>query len=163
MTDPLLLLRLLLLLGVANGTPVLVRKVLKDRFAAPIDGGFEFFDGRPILGTSKTVRGIVASILMTSIIGILLGFDFWLGASLASLSMLGDLASSFIKRRLGLGVHAQAFGLDQIPEALLPLLVLKSSLNLAWGDIVLVVLAFMLLGVLLSRVLYKIGIREQPY
>ena len=40
---------------------------------------------------------------------------------------------------------------------------LKSSLNLAWGDIVLVVLAFMLLGVLLSRVLYKIGIREQPY
>ena len=123
MTDPLLILRLLLLLGVANGTPVLVRKVLKDRFAAPLDGGLQFFDGRPILGTSKTIRGIVASILMTSIIGILLGFDFWLGASLASFSMLGDLASSFIKRRLGFGVHAQAFGLDQIPEALLPLLV----------------------------------------
>ena len=129
MTDTLLILRLLLLLGVANGTPVLVRKVFKDWFEAPIDGGFRFFDGRPILGTSKTIRGIVASILMTSIIGLLLGFDFWLGAVVASLSMLGDLASSFIKRRLGFGVHAQAFGLDQIPEALLPLLFLKSSLE----------------------------------
>ena len=77
--------------------------------------------------------------------------------------MFGDLASSFVKRRMGLDVHAQAFGLDQVPEALLPLLVLKSSLKLNWGDVFLVVLAFMLLGVVLSRVLYKIGIREQPY
>ena len=163
MTNTLLFLRLLLLLGVANGTPVLVRKVFKDRFDAPIDGGFQFFDGRPVLGTSKTIRGVVASILMTSIIGIVLGFDWSVGAVLASVSMLGDLASSFAKRRLGLSVHAQAFGLDQVPEAFLPLLFLKSSLGLTWGDVVLVVLAFLLLGVLLSRLLYKFGIREHPY
>jgi len=30
-----------------------------------------------------------------------------------------------MKRRVGLKVHAQAPGLDQIPEALLPLLVLR--------------------------------------
>jgi hypothetical protein len=31
----------------------------------------------------------------------------------------GDLLSSFVKRRMGLAPHAQAFMLDQAPEALL--------------------------------------------
>jgi hypothetical protein len=163
MTDPLLLLRLLLLLGVANGMPVLARKVLKDGLAAPLDGGLKFFDGRALFGPSKTIRGIVVSIAFTSVVGLFLGFDLWVGAALAALSMLGDLLSSFVKRRLGLEPHSQAFGLDQIPEALLPLLVLKDSLGLSWSDVAFVVLAFVLLGLLLSRVLYKFGIRDQPY
>lgn len=163
MTDPLLLFRLLLLLGVANGMPVLARKVLKDAFAAPLDAGLKFVDGRALFGDSKTIRGIICSIAFTSIAGLCLGFDLGVGAALAALSMLGDLLSSFVKRRLGLEPHAQAFGLDQIPEALLPLLVLKSSLELEWTDVAFVVLAFVVLGVLLSRVLYKFGIREQPY
>jgi CDP-diglyceride synthetase len=163
MTDPLLLLRLLLLLGVANGMPVLARRVLKDRFAAPLDGGLKFVDGRALFGASKTIRGILVSIAFTAIAGLCLGFDLGVAAALAALSMLGDLLSSFTKRRLGLEPHAQAFGLDQIPEALLPLLVLKSSLELDWSDVAFVVLAFVVLGVLLSRVLYKFGIREQPY
>src|SRR5262245_435306 len=163
MTDPLLLLRLLLLLGVANGVPVLARKLFKDWLAAPVDGGVVFVDGRPLLGYSKTIRGIVASIAVTSIIGVVLGFELWFGALFGGLSLLGDLVSSFVKRRICLEVHAKAFGLDQIPEALLPLVVLKGSLGIHWGDIVLVVLAFVVLGLSLSRLLYKIGIREQPY
>jgi CDP-diglyceride synthetase len=163
MTDPLLMLRLLLLLGVANGMPVLARRVLKDGFAAPLDGGLKFVDGRALFGASKTIRGILVSIAFTAIAGLCLGFDLGVAAALAALSMLGDLLSSFTKRRLGLEPHAQAFGLDQIPEALLPLLVLKSSLELDWSDVAFVVLAFVVLGVLLSRVLYKFGIREQPY
>jgi CDP-2,3-bis-(O-geranylgeranyl)-sn-glycerol synthase len=154
---------LLLLLGIANGMPVLARKMCKDRLATPVDGGIAFVDGRPLFGRSKTIRGVVVSIAFTSVIGLLLGFDLSIGAALASLSMLGDLASSFVKRRLGFDSHAQAFGLDQIPEALLPLLVLQKPLGLTWIDILLVVLAFVLLGVLLSRMLYKIGIREQPH
>jgi hypothetical protein len=163
MTDPLLLLRLLLLLGVANGMPVLARWIFKDWLAAPVDGGVAFVDGRPLFGPSKTIRGLVASIAFTSVTGLLLGFDLSIAASFASLSMLGDLLSSFVKRRLGLEPHAQAFGLDQFPEALLPLLILQSSLGLTWNDILVLVLAFVVLGVFLSRMLYKIGIREQPH
>ena len=59
MTDPLLIVRLLLLLGVANGMPVLARKVLKDAFAAPVDAGLKFVDGRALFGDSKTIRGII--------------------------------------------------------------------------------------------------------
>jgi CDP-diglyceride synthetase len=163
MTDPLLLLRLLLLLGIANGVPVLATRIFKDCLAAPVDGGAPFVDGRPLFGRSKTIRGVVASLAVTSLVGIIFGFDWSLGASLAGLSMLGDLASSFIKRRLGLDVHAQAFGLDQIPEALLPLLILQNRLALSSSDVAIVVVAFVLLGLVISRVLYKLGIREQPY
>ncbi len=163
MTDPLLLFRVLLLLGVANGVPVLATRFWKQRFATPLDGGLKFLDGEPILGPSKTIRGVVASIVVTALIGLVLGFDAALGATLAGLSMLGDLLSSFVKRRLGLNVHAQALGLDQIPEALLPLLILRDSLGLNWGDIIFVTLVFLLLGLLLSRVLYRMGIREHPY
>jgi CDP-archaeol synthase len=111
----------------------------------------------------KTIRGVVASMAVTPFIGLLLDFDFSLAASLAGLSMLADLGSSFVKRRLGLDVHARAFGLDQVPEALLPLLLFHSTLGLNWSDIVVVVLAFVLFEMVLSRVLYKIGIRAQPY
>jgi hypothetical protein len=163
MIDLLLLLRLLVLLGVANGVPLLVNKVLKDWLSAPVDGGLQFFDGRRLLGRSKTIRGIVVSMAATSLIGLLLGFELWLGALLAGLSLLGDLASSFLKRRFGYDVHAQALGLDQVPEALIPLVVLKSSLALDWTDIGLVVLAFVVIELFLSRWLYKIGIREKPY
>src|SRR5262245_2563601 len=163
MTDPLLLLRLLVLLGVANGAPVLASRVFKEWLARPVDGGLQFVDGKPIFGVSKTLRGLVASIILTSFVAPLLGFDLSLGASLALLSMLGDLLSSFVKRRMGLNVHAQALGLDQIPEALLPLLVLRESLGLNWDDVALAALAFLLVGLVLSRVLYRMGIREHPY
>jgi CDP-2,3-bis-(O-geranylgeranyl)-sn-glycerol synthase len=163
MTDPLLVLQVLVLLGVANGVPVVATKLCKKLLTAPLDGGLQFFDGRPLFGVSKSLRGIVASIAITSLVGAILGFDWSLGAALAGLSMLGDLGSSFVKRRMGLEVHAQALGLDQIPEALLPLLVLQTKLGLSWVDVAFLVLAFLVLGLLLSRVLYKFGIREQPY
>ena len=93
----------------------------------------------------------------------LLGLDWILGAELAAASMAGDLLASFLKRRLGLKVHAQAIGLDQIPEALLPLLILQSRLELSASDIVLLVAAFAFLEAVLSYVLYKLRIRERPY
>ena len=55
----LLIIQVLLLLGVANGTPIFARKLFGELFDAPLDGGIKFRDGRPLFGSSKTVRGIV--------------------------------------------------------------------------------------------------------
>jgi CDP-2,3-bis-(O-geranylgeranyl)-sn-glycerol synthase len=154
---------ILLLLGVANGTPIFARKLLGDRFGAPLDGGLRFLDGRPLLGSSKTVRGLVLSLACTTLAAMLLGMEWITGAGLAGASMLGDLLSSFIKRRLGLKTHSQAVGLDQVPEALLPLLVLQDRLGLNAADIALLVAAFIALELLLSRLLFKLHIRDRPY
>ena len=109
------------------------------------------------------MRGIVASTLAAGLAASLLGLGWRLGAILAALALTGDLFASFCKRRLGLAVHARALGLDQIPESLLPLLVLQAQLNLGTADIVLLTAAFVLLEMLLSVLLYRLRIRDWPY
>ncbi|MEC5324934.1 CDP-archaeol synthase [Aurantimonas sp. A3-2-R12] len=161
--DPSLLARILALLLVANGAPILATKLLAGRLAVPLDGGSTFFDGRRLFGAAKTMRGVVASVLCTSLTAGLFGLGWGFGAILAALALTGDLFASFSKRRLGLAVHARAFGLDQIPESLLPLLVLQAQLNLGAADIVVLIAAFILLETLLSVLLYRLKIRDRPY
>jgi len=155
--------KVLILLGVANGTPIIAKKLFGKHLGDPLDGGLRWFDGRPLFGVSKTIRGLVLSIACTTLAAPLLGFDAVIGAGLAAASLLGDLASSFIKRRLAMPVHSQAPGIDQIPEALLPLLLLRDSLKLGYGDIALLIALFILLELLLSRILFKLHIRDRPY
>lgn len=164
MQDQVLLIgHVLVLLGVANGTPVFATWLLGNRLGTPLDGGLKFPDGRPLFGPSKTVRGLVLAVACTALAAALLGFGWITGAALAAASMLGDLLSSFIKRRLGLRTHSQAFGLDQVPESLLPLLVFQQRLGLGYGDIAVLVAAFIVLELLLSRLLFRLHIRDRPY
>jgi CDP-2,3-bis-(O-geranylgeranyl)-sn-glycerol synthase len=81
----------------------------------PMDFGKRFFDGKPLLGSHKTVRGFLAGLIVGTLVGlvqtllfehvlfqyspqfrysILLGFALSLGA------LTGDLIESFVKRRL---------------------------------------------------------------
>ena len=66
--QPTLIVELLILIAVANGTPVLAKKLFGESFAYPLDGGARFFDGRPIFGPSKTARGLVFSLLITPLL-----------------------------------------------------------------------------------------------
>ena len=80
-----LLLQLLILLVVANGAAVAAKKLLGAKFDRPLDGGALFVDGRPILGSAKTIRGILASVLATSICASLIGLGWEIGALIAAL------------------------------------------------------------------------------
>jgi CDP-archaeol synthase len=157
------LLSLLLLLGVANGMPVLGAKLFECRFDTPVDVGCRFVDARPLFGASKTIRGVVLSLLATSLAAPMLGFVWAVGAMLAIGAMVGDLAASFLKRRMGLPIHAKATGLDQIPEAGLPLLLLRGPLDLSWLEIAGLVSAFVVVEIVVSRILYRLGLRDRPY
>ncbi|HKJ22762.1 MAG TPA: CDP-archaeol synthase, partial [Gammaproteobacteria bacterium] len=57
--------QLIFLLLVANGAPVLARQVRGARPARPLDGGLRLADGRPLLGRSKTLRGVGAALICT--------------------------------------------------------------------------------------------------
>jgi hypothetical protein len=159
----LLIVRLLVLLALANGMPVIVKNIVGDRFAAPIDGGARFADGRPLFGPSKTVRGIVVSILTTSLSGPLVGLGWKIGALVAIVAMAGDLFSSFLKRRMNVPASGKATGLDQIPESLFPLLACWSVLPLTVLDIAIATAAFFVGELLLSRLLYRFHLRDRPY
>ncbi|MDF9392717.1 MULTISPECIES: CDP-archaeol synthase [Methylococcus] len=155
--------RLLILLMVANGMPILLRKLLGERFGWPVDGGCRFPDGRPWFGPSKTWRGLVCGIGAAAAAAPLLGQPWQLGALVGAASLAGDLLSSFLKRRLGIVPSGMALGLDQIPESLLPLLAVQGRFGLEWSYIAWFVIVFIVLELTLSAVLYRFRIRNRPY
>lgn len=156
-------LQLLLLLLVANGTPILAATVFKDWGAQPLDGGRLLADGRRLLGDSKTWRGVVLAPLVTELVALPLPLPVSVGATVGVGAMLGDLLSSFCKRRLRMDSSSMALGLDQIPEALLPLLLVADHLALSWFAIGWTVAGFVVLELILSPIFFRFGIRNRPY
>lgn len=146
-----LVVEFLLLLLLANGTPVLARRLLKQRFAWPLDGGLRLPDGQPLFGTSKTLRGILLSVVATALGAELLGLGWQTGSVIAALAMTGDLFSSFIKRRMKLPSSSNAPVLDQVPESLFPALACQSQLGFGLTDILVIVTAFLIGNMLANR------------
>jgi CDP-2,3-bis-(O-geranylgeranyl)-sn-glycerol synthase len=160
---PVVILQLVILLMLANGTPVIAKKMLGLHYSYPLDGNLTFADGRPVFGPSKTIRGVVLAVLITTASAPFLGLDWRIGLWVGSFAMAGDLFSSFCKRRLGLPSSSRASGLDQIPESLLPLLACRDLLALTAADIVVCVVIFVIGEVVLSRLLYAFRLRDRPY
>ncbi|KAA1175765.1 CDP-archaeol synthase [Marinobacter salinexigens] len=154
---------LFVMLVLANGAPVVVAKVLKNRWAAPVDGGRLWADGRPVLGRSKTWRGLIAGIITCALFSLVTGLGLIFGALFGLLALLGDIVSSFVKRRLGLLSSGRAVGLDQIPEALLPMILAMFWLPLSVLDGLLIVALFTLSNIYFSPILYRLGIRRHPH
>lgn len=156
-------LQILILATLANGAPVIAKRLMGERWAWPLDFGLSFIDGKPLFGRSKTLRGIVVALIATSLGAWLLGLGVATGVVVAAAAMAGDLLSSFVKRRLDRPPSSQMLGLDQIPESLLPLLACRATFALTLADIVLGTVAFLVGELLLSRLLYKLHIRDRPY
>lgn len=155
--------QLLFLLAVANGAPVIAKRLFGESLARPVDGGALYADGRPVFGAAKTWRGVALSISATWICAPLIGLPASIGAAVGAGAMAGDLLSSFTKRRMGRPVSSRALGLDQIPEALVPLLAVRLLTPLSVLEIVVVVSGFFLGGLLLSRFLFELHVRDQPF
>ena len=157
------LLQLLLLIIIANGAPILIRVLLHDDYKLAIDFGKKLPDNRPIFGASKTWRGLFAAFIATPVAAWLLGHLPETGVLIAIYAMLGDLISSFIKRRLAMKPSSMAPLLDQVPESLLPALAMMETFNLNIPSVMLLVLIFVISDLALSRTLYRWGIRKKPY
>jgi hypothetical protein len=125
-----------------NFLPPLANLFWRDRLATPVDGGVLWFDKRPIFGPNKTIRGIIASMLGGAAVFPLLGAAWWLAAITALLAMVGDLLSSFIKRRFNLASGKTVIVLDQIFESLFPSLFLGPFLALSAAQLLTIVLCF---------------------
>lgn len=53
--------QVLILLSLANGSPVIAKRIFGANYAAPEDGNARFIDGRPLVGPSKTIRALPIS------------------------------------------------------------------------------------------------------
>ena len=154
---------ILAMLVAVNGAPVLVAYFLGARANRPVDGGWRLTDGRPLLGDSKTWPGFVAAICTSCVLALLLGYGLKFGLVFGVLVMAGDLASSFIKRRMGLASSDPSRGLDQLPESFLPSLYATYHLDIAWWWSLVWAAAFMLVEIIISLPLFLLHIRKRPY
>ena len=157
------ILPLLLLIIIANGAPILARLLLNDGFKLAVDFGQILPDKNRLFGPSKTWRGILAALLATTIASWLTGYSPETGLLIAVYAIIGDLGSSFIKRRLSMQPSSMAPLLDQVPESLLPAFMLKEVFNLDISAVILLVLIFIITELLLSHILYLYGVRRRPY
>jgi CDP-2,3-bis-(O-geranylgeranyl)-sn-glycerol synthase len=140
----------LLLLVLVNGTPIVARWALGARLDFPVDRGLRLADGRRLLGPDKTWRGLASGVLAAALVAPVLGWAPGIAALFAAASLLGDLATSFLKRRLGIAPGRSVAVLDQGLESALPLLLLGDALALQWVDALGVVAVFTLLDLALS-------------
>ena len=115
-----LIVQCLVVLTIANGMPVIAKKMLGEWLARPIDGGWLLWDGQPLFGRSKTYRGVVLAIGASTVGSPFVGLDLKIGALIGLVAMAGDLLSSFLKRRLRLASSAEAPELDQVPNPCYP-------------------------------------------
>ena len=127
---------------VANMSPVVAAKIVP-RWKAPLDGGRVARDGKPVLGASKTWRGLVFGALaggVTAVIQSRLAGGAWrddfgrgvlvrgpdvemaggyfvplaLGVAMGAGALLGDAVKSYFKRRRDLKPGAPWIGFDQL-------------------------------------------------
>lgn len=154
---------LIFILVCANGAPIIARKLLSSRFDTPLDGHLVLWDGQRLFGSSKTIRGVVAATLTTTVIFMFLDMSALNGFLFGLSAMLGDSLSSFVKRRARLNPGDTAPWLDQIPEALLPVLFVRTSLELGWLQVIVVVVGFALVNMIISPVTYWLHIRRRPH
>jgi CDP-2,3-bis-(O-geranylgeranyl)-sn-glycerol synthase len=142
--------RALLLVCIASSAAWAVSHVLGRHFSAPLDFGLELPDGRRLLGSHKTWRGLAAGVLACALASPFLELDVATGAGFGAAALLGDAISSAIKRRLALRPGAEVPGLDQLPEALLPLALFSRTLGIGAVEITAIALLFTLLDILVA-------------
>lgn len=147
----------------ANGTPILLSRLLGPWGAAPVDGGCRLRDGGRLFGPTKTWRGLLGGIVAAECTGLVLGVGIGHGGAAGGLSLLGDLGTSFLKRRLRLPPSTRATGLDQLPEALVPTLCLAGWFELGVWQAATVVAGFIVADMAMSRVGFRLGIRRNPH
>ena len=163
--------------ALANIAPVFSHKIFKGK-PIPIDQGKKF-NGKPLFGSHKTYRGFIAGVIMAIIVIFIqkalysfegfrnfslidyysvnllaLGFLFGFGA------LFGDLAESFVKRRLNKKSGELFIPWDQLDFMIGALLLASIIYVPSWQVIITVLVITLIFHILLSLVAYYWGLKK---
>lgn len=140
----------------------------------PMDLGRKFLDNRPIFGPHKTYRGFISGVLIGTVVGwvqeniaplaglpqgsTLLGFFLSLGA------LIGDLFSSFVKRRLGINPGKTLPPMDQISFVLFAMLFASPLGSLPSPIGIIAIVAFTIpIHVFANFIAYLLHLKDSPW
>ena len=145
----------------ANAIPVIFGS------GKPVDFGIRFFDGRPIFGKNKTMKGFLLGLLGGTVVGLvesyLFAYSIFFGFLLAVGALIGDLMGSFVKRRLGLAPGALLPVFDQLDFVIGALVFSYPLAMLSWKIVLLIFTITFPLHLLTNFLAYKIGFKKNPW
>jgi len=151
---------------VANGSPVVISRLIP--LLHPIDGGKKFLDNRRILGNGKTIEGFLGGVILGTATSLVLEFmglhSVGEGFVLSVGALVGDIAGSFIKRRLGLERGDPAPLLDQLDflfGALLLYSIFYGSIDLEETLILIVITPVIHLATNMAA--YALKLKDRPW
>jgi len=149
---------------------------------APVDFGRQWSDGRRVLGDGKTFRGFFVGVAAGFVVGLLqiwaqgaLGFTFLPEHTVVSVvlfsagALLGDMAKSFFKRRLGMDRGEEWLIFDQY-DLVIGAFALTAVFQFGWlveNLNLMIVLWIIILTPLLHRAAniigYFAGVKDVPW
>ncbi len=157
----------------ANGLAILARG------KKPLDLGRKLGDRRRVFGDGKTFEGFFLGIFIALIIALVQGtmqkavafppglnpvqMTPQLGLALGAGAMLGDLAASFVKRRMGKEKGEPVLFLDQLDFIAGSLLLSSFIVSLSALHIILLAVLTMVLHRLTNLGAYKLRLKDRPY
>jgi len=137
------------------------------RGKTPLDFG-RTFRGKPIFGSSKTLKGFIGGALCGTLLGGIQQFGFGksygllLGALLGFGAMTGDAVKSFFKRQRGIPPGKSWFPFDQL-DFIVGALVFAAAVEMPTLIGVVIILVLTPPLHLLSNIAdYKVGLKEVP-
>ena len=147
-----LALNIMVILIVANSAPLLSGVLFPKSLCWPLDNGRRLADGRPLLGEHKTLLGLLSGIGVAGIFSLIIGLPLTLGLLIGMASLLGDLLTSFLKRRFGLVEGETAYLFDHLLEGALPLFLCKHLFSIPWSLVLVLLGLFIACGLLGSKI-----------
>jgi len=154
--------------GIANMVPPMAAKIWP-RWNIPLDGGKSWRDKR-IFGDHKTVRGMVAGIIVAELVFLLLKnvlvsevgrtLPWYFGAAMGLGGLGGDAIKSFFKRRAGVASGVSWFPWDQIDWIVGMVLMSRIWNLLSYGEMGMLLLAGMALHLLFKVLGYLLRLNS---
>lgn len=169
--------------GLANSAPVIVAKIpgLK-KYNYPLDF-YKKFKGKRVLGSHKTIRGIIAGVLVGMLTSVVLKSlyvnnsniqeainmnysainPYIFGGLLGLGSVLGDAIKSFFKRRLDIKPGGPWIPFDQIDYIVGGILFTYGYYQLELVQYVVLALGFIVAHFFSNLFAYAIKLKDVPY
>lgn len=128
----------------------------------PLDGGRKWFDGKPFLGGHKTIRGTFFGILVGTLFGVLQGN--LVGGSLQAVgAIFGDIAISFLKRRLDILPGASFPVADQLDFIVFAVLFSYFVDNPGWGQIITIIAVTLPVHYIVNIIAWVLKLKKNPW
>lgn len=143
-----------------------------------LDFGKNFYDGRPIFGAGKTLRGLVAGVCAGTTVAflvatifpaqtLLLVKDSWEYVSLGFLvslgAILGDLVKSFFKRRAGISQGKDLLLVDQLDFVAGGIMLGLAYYKPTWAEIAVIAALTVIVHRASNLAAFKLHLKKVPW